>query len=168
MSQLQAGAFQDLAAEHSHCFGCGPHHPTGLNIKSHWDETGQFAIAKHQPREEFLGWPGMVYGGLLAMLIDCHSNWTVMAHQYRAENRDIGTLPSIDCVTGNLNIQYLAPTPMEQELTLKAYIEGEVGKKTRVICEVWCNGHMTAKADSVFVRVDIAAVRAKAKTIATA
>ncbi len=155
MTKLQTGAFQDLAANPSHCYGCGPNHPTGLNIKSHWDETGQFAIAKHMPDEEFLGWPGLVYGGLLAMLIDCHSNWTVMAHQYRHEEREIGTLPSIECVTGNLNIKYLAPTPMGKELTLKAYIEGDVGRKTRVICEVWCNDVMTAKADSIFVRVDI-------------
>ena len=163
MSKLQTGAFQDLAAHTSDCYGCGPNHPTGLRIKSYWHEDGIHTIAEHTPREEFHGWPGMVYGGFLAMLIDCHSNWTVMAHHYRAENRDIGTLPVVECVTGKLNLTYLAPTLMGHKLTLKAHVEGEIGRKTRVICELWCNGVCTVKADSIFVRVDVETIREQIK-----
>ncbi len=155
MSELQTGAFQDLAIHASHCYGCGPNHPSGLHIKSHWDQDGIHAIAKHTPRAEFMGWPGLVYGGFLAMLVDCHSNWTTMAYHYRQEGRDIGTAPSIDCVTGELKIRYLAPTPMGKELTLKAHVEGEVGKKNKLICEIWCDGQVTVRAESIFIRVNI-------------
>jgi acyl-coenzyme A thioesterase PaaI-like protein len=144
---------QDLAAPEGICFGCGSAHPSGLHIKSYWDADGVHVLCKHTPRPEFTGWPGLVYGGLLAMLIDCHSNWTAMAYHYRAEGREPGTLPALECVTGNLNVTYLKPTSMGVELTLKARVEGEVGRKSRVVCEVWAGDLLTVTADSVFVRV---------------
>ncbi|MNI99056.1 hypothetical protein D3C73_1580400 [compost metagenome] len=39
-------------------------------------------------------------------------------------------------------------------LTLRAKVEGEVGRKTRVICEIFAGDILTAVGDSVFVRVD--------------
>lgn len=56
-------------------------------------------------------------------------------------------------VTGHLGLSYLKPTPMGVELLLKARVEGELGRKTRVICEVWAGDVLTVTADSVFVRV---------------
>lgn len=153
---------QDLASPEGTCFGCGSAHPSGLQLKSHWDTDGVHVVCTHTPRPEFVGWPGLVYGGLLAMLIDCHSNWTVMAHHYRAEGREPGSLPKLECVTGNLNITYLKPTPMGVELTLKARVEGEVGRKTRVLCEVWAGDVLTVSADSIFVKVDPARLKAAA------
>lgn len=78
-----------------------------------------------------------------------------MAHQYRAEDRAEDTLPRIDCVTGTLNIQFIKPTPMGIPLTLKARVEGQVARKTRVLCEVYAEDTLTAIGDSVFVRVNI-------------
>lgn len=40
-------------------------------------------------------------------------------------------------------------------LLLKARIDGEVGRKTRVLCEVYAGDVLTALGDSVFVRVDV-------------
>lgn len=145
---------QDLAAPDGICFGCGSAHPSGLHIKSYWDADGVHVVCRHTPEPEYTGWPGLVYGGLLAMLVDCHSNWTAMACHYRVEGREPGTLPALECVTGSLSVKYLKPTPMGVELTLKARVEGEVGRKTRVLCEVWAGDVMTATGDSVFVRVD--------------
>ncbi|MBV8049144.1 MAG: PaaI family thioesterase [Paludibacterium sp.] len=152
-------SLQELASPAGTCFGCGCAHPSGLHIQSYWDEDGKHVVSKYTPRPEFIGWPGLVYGGFLAMLVDCHSNWTVMAHHYRAEGREPGSLPKIECVTGDLNISYKKPTPMGGELTLKAWVEGEVGRKTRVICQIWAGDTLTVEADSVFVKVDAAALR---------
>ena len=149
-----APSLQDLAAPEGICFGCGSAHPSGLQIKSHWDSDGIHVVAKHTPAPEFTGWPGLVYGGLIAMLVDCHSNWTAMAYHYRTEGREPGSLPALECVTGKLNITYLKPTPMGVELSLKARVEGEVGRKSRVICEVWAGDVLTATADCVFVLVN--------------
>lgn len=155
-------AIQDLAAPEGVCFGCGAIHPTGLRIKSYWDADGVHVVARHTPSPEFTGYPGLVYGGLLAMLIDCHAGWTAMAYHYRAEDREPDTAPRVSCVTGNMNITYLKPTPMGVELTLKSRVEGEVDRKSRVICEVWAGDILTVTADTVFVRVDTEKLSAKA------
>lgn len=149
-------ALQDLAAPDGVCYGCGSAHPRGLHIKSHWHEDGVHVVATHLPGADFHGWPGLVYGGLIAMLVDCHSNWTAMAYHYRAEHRAPDSKPRIDCVTGSLGIKFLKPTPMGVPLTLKARVEGEVARKTRVLCEVYAGAVLTALGDSIFVRVDTA------------
>lgn len=148
-------ALQDLAAPDGICFGCGSKNEKGLKIKSYWDADNTQVIMTYTPEEHYIGWPMLVYGGLIGCLIDCHSNWTAMAHHYRAENRTIGTLPRIDCVTADLGVKYIKPTPIGVPLVLKARIEGEVNRKTRVLCEVYAGDKLTAVGNSVFVRVDI-------------
>jgi hypothetical protein len=159
---LNTPALQDLAAPEGICFGCGSSHPSGLHIKSYWHADGVRVIATHLPDPTFTGWPGLVYGGLIAMLVDCHSNWPTMAYHYRAEGREAGSLPRIDCVTGQLGVQYLKPTPMGMPLTLAAWVEGPVERKSRVVCEVRAGEVLTARGDSVFVRVDTARLAAAA------
>lgn len=148
-------ALQDLGAPDGICFGCGTKNSNGLQIKSYWDVDNIHVTMTHTPKEQYVGWPGLVYGGLISCLVDCHSNWTAMANHYRAEIREVGTTPRIDCVTGLLSIKYVKPTPLGVPLTLKARIAGEVARKTRVVCEVYAGDQLTALGDSVFVRVDL-------------
>lgn len=148
-------ALQDLAAPDGVCFGCGSKNEHGLRIKSYWDADGIHIVATHTPDARYVGWPTLVYGGLIGCLVDCHSNWTAMAYHYRAEGREAGTLPRVDCVTGSLGVKYIKPTPMGVPLRLKARVEGEVARKTRVLCEVYAGDVLTALGDSVFVRVDV-------------
>ncbi|MCL1824562.1 MAG: PaaI family thioesterase [Betaproteobacteria bacterium] len=147
-------ALQDACGPNGICYGCGPANPKGIQIKSYWSEDGKRVIATVNPDQKYTSWPGLVYGGFLAMLVDCHSNWTVMAHHYRADGREPGSQPSINCVTGQLGVRYLKPTPMGVPLHLSAWVEGEVGRKTRVICEIRAGDELTAVGDSIFFRVD--------------
>lgn len=155
-------SLQDSAAPDGVCYGCGGSNPHGLHIKSHWHEDGVHVIAEHLPEAKYCGWPELVYGGLIAMLVDCHSNWTAMAYHYRQEHREVDSLPRINCVTGHLGIKFIKPTPMGVPLILSAKVEGEVGRKTRVICEVYAGDVLTAVGDSVFVRVDAGQLAAQA------
>ncbi len=155
-------SLQDSAAPDGVCYGCGGSNPHGLHIKSRWHDDGVHVIAEHLPEAKYCGWPDLVYGGLIAMLVDCHSNWTAMAYHYRQENRQVASLPRINCVTGNLGIKFIKPTPMGVPLVLKAKVEGEVGRKTRVICEVYAGDVLTAVGDSTFVRVDAEQLAAQA------
>ena len=148
-------ALQDLATPDGICFGCGPKNENGLRIKSYWDADGVYVTTSYTPDARYSGWPSLVYGGLISCLVDCHSNWTVMANHYRAENREPASLPRIDCVTGSLNLKFIKPTPMGVPLILKARVEGEIARKTRVICEVHAGDTLTVIGDSVFVRVEL-------------
>lgn len=148
-------ALQDICLPTGTCYGCGSSNPDGLHIKSYWSEDGQFVVATIQPDPKYTsGFRDALYGGIIASLIDCHSNWTAMAFGYRAEGREPGTQPLIASVTGSLSIKYLKPTPMNTPLFLKSWVEGEVGRKTRVICELGTADTVTALGDSVFVRID--------------
>ncbi len=160
---MTSTALQDLAAPDGICYGCGSAHPHGLHVKSYWHEDDVHVVSVHTPDADFSGWPGLVYGGLIAMLVDCHCNWTAMAYHYRAEDRTPDSTPRIDCVTGSLGIKFLKPTPMGVALTLKARVEGELGRKTRVLCEVYAGDVLTALGDSIFVRVDTAQLAAAAR-----
>ncbi|KAF1070780.1 MAG: hypothetical protein GAK45_00709 [Pseudomonas citronellolis] len=152
---MSVNALQDQVAPDGICYGCGSRNPHGLHVKSRWHEDGIHVVAEHLPDARYTGWPELVYGGLIAMLVDCHSNWTAMAYHYRAEGREPGSLPRVDCVTGHLGIQYIKPTPMGVPLSLRAHVEGEVGRKSRIICEVYAGDTLTCVGDSIFVRVDI-------------
>lgn len=148
-------ALQDLCLPEGTCYGCGSANPDGLHIKSYWSDDGQFVVAAFDPLPKFSsGFKDAVYGGLIASLIDCHSNWTAIAFGYRAEGRAPGTLPRLASVTGSLCIKYLKPTPQRETIHLKAWVEGEVGRKTRVICELGTADMVTATGDSIFIRVE--------------
>ncbi len=148
-------ALQDLCLPEGTCYGCGSANPDGLHIKSYWSEDGQFVVATFQPEPKFSsGFKGATYGGLIASLIDCHSNWTAMAFGYKAEGRDPGTKPLIASVTGTLCVKYLKPTPLDQTIHLKAWVEGEIGRKTHVLCELGTATTVTATGDSIYIRVD--------------
>ncbi|MBZ0285758.1 MAG: PaaI family thioesterase [Anaerolineae bacterium] len=152
-------ALQDICWPQGMCYGCGASNPDGLHLKSYWSEDGQFVVATFTPQAKFTsGLRGALYGGIIASLIDCHSNWTAMAFGYKAEGRDPGTQPVIMSVTGSLSVKYLKPTAMDISLHLRAWVEGEIGRKTRVICELSDGQVVTAVGDSVFVRIDPALV----------
>ncbi|HAO21850.1 MAG: thioesterase [Desulfobacteraceae bacterium IS3] len=145
-------AFQDYySPNHSVCFGCGEHNRLGLRIKSIWE--GDAAVCRFTPKPEHTAFPGVVYGGLIASLIDCHGIATAIAAAYRAENRDMDTMPPIMYVTGNLNVSFLKPTPMNTELILKAEVKEMKPKKMVVLCSVFAGNEETAKGEVIAIRM---------------
>src|SRR5512137_1615055 len=68
---------------HNHCWGCGTLNPRGLRIKSFVE--GDEAVCTFQPSPDFMAGPtNVLYGGILAAVIDCHTVCTAIAHSYRA------------------------------------------------------------------------------------
>ncbi len=144
-------AFQDLMP-HNHCFGCGPDNPAGMQIKSHWQ--GDESVCTYTPRpEQCAGPPRYLYGGTIASLIDCHSVCTAVANYYRTEGREVGEGDEIWCVTGRLTVSYLAPTPIDVDVTLRATVEGCTEKKTIVKTRFFSGDTLTAEGEVVAVRV---------------
>lgn len=64
---------QDRYAANGMCFGCGPANKKGLRIKSRWE--GDEYVARFTARAEHQAFPGVVNGGIVGTLFDCHSNW---------------------------------------------------------------------------------------------
>ena len=60
-------------APNSICFGCGPANEKGLKIDSY--RTNKGLELKFVPNEEHQAFPGMINGGIIGSLMDCHGNW---------------------------------------------------------------------------------------------
>ena len=150
--QKQGQALQDAWPDAT-CYGCGPANPQGLWIKSYWSEDGSEVIARFQPEPKYnAGFPNVMYGGLVASLIDCHSIWTAIATTYREEGREHGSPPAISYVTGTLTVRYLQPTPLDTPVELRARVTELHPKKALVKCEVYSGDTKTAEGEVLAVR----------------
>jgi acyl-CoA thioesterase FadM len=94
-----------------------------------------------------------VYGGLIASLIDCHSTGTASAAAYREEGREMGTEPAIRFVTASLHVDYLHPTPLGVELTLRGKIKEIKGRKVIVTVTVSARGIVCVRGEVVAVKM---------------
>ena len=132
------------------CYGCGRHNPKGLAVKTYWD--GSEGICRFTPHNDHLAYPGVIYGGIIACLIDCHSIGTAVAAAHDAEGKILGVDPLNLFFTGRLEIDYLAPTPVGTELLLRARVENATSRKSIVSCTVHANDILCATARVVAVR----------------
>ena len=133
------------------CFGCGKDNSKGLHVQSHWEGDEAVCIWISEPR--YQGWQGLMNGGILATLIDCHCMGTAMAAAYRAEGRQLGSDPYYRYATGHISVDYLKPTPNDVPITLRAQIVEIKDRKTRLTCQAYAEGVMTAEAEVVAFRV---------------
>ena len=145
-------SFQDFYPDDvSQCYGCGRLNPHGLQIKSYWD--GEESVCRFRPRPYHTSLPGYAYGGLIASLIDCHATGTAAAAIYRDEGREMGTMPPVRCVTASLHVDYLAPTPIDTELEVRARVKEVKGKKVVLEASLSADGKVCARGQVVTIRI---------------
>jgi acyl-coenzyme A thioesterase PaaI-like protein len=122
----------------------------GLAVKTYWN--GSEGTCRFTPGDDHLAYPGVIYGGLIACLVDCHSIGTAVAAAHDAEGRPLEAGPIILFFTARLEIDYIAPTPVGTELLLRATVEEATPRKSIVTCTVHANDVLCAKARIVAVR----------------
>lgn len=118
LSKKSKDIFQDYMPNNI-CFGCGNNTKDGLHIKSYWQD--EIAECIWTPKTIHQGWRGIMNGGIIATVIDCHAMGTSMAYAYKHENRSLGSSPEYKYATGTMKIKYLKPTP-NNTIKLKARI----------------------------------------------
>ena len=133
------------------CFGCGRNNSHGLHIQTLWD--GNEGTFRFTPKPHHTAFPGVTYGGLIASLIDCHCIATAIAATYDSEGRPPGKGPQICYVTGNLNVTFIRPTPIDCELVLRARVNQLFEKKAVVTCYLYAGDLKCARGKVVAVRV---------------
>ncbi len=145
-------AFQDLYPdEWSYCYGCGRLNEKGLHVRSFWD--GEETVARVRPRPEHMALPGIVYGGLLASAIDCHSTGTAAGAAQRALGKGLDQGPLPRFLTASLKVDYLKPTPLGVDLELRSRVVEVRGRKVVVATEVRAAGEVRARGEAVLVQV---------------
>lgn len=142
---------QDLwPEERTFCWGCGKNNKHGLQLKSYWADDETVAIWK--PAEYHMAFPGILNGGIIATLIDCHGTGTANAAAHKAAG---DSDPHLMCVTGGISIKYLRPTPIDKPITLRARVTEMNENKIKVSCDLYSDDVKCATGEVLTVRVDL-------------
>lgn len=150
--KMNKKAIQDHYPEiFSHCYGCGTLNEHGLQIKSHW--KGDESVCYFTPEEYHLAYPGIVYGGLIASIIDCHSTGTAAAAAYRHEGREPGEGEPLRFVTASLHVDYKKPTPTGKQLELRSKIKELKERKIIVTTDLMVDGETCVTGEVVTVKI---------------
>ncbi len=135
----------------AHCYGCGRLNPHGYRLRTTWD--GEETVTRFTPQPYHTALPGVVYGGVIASLVDCHGTGSAAAAALRAEGREIGQGPAPRFVTAALRVDFLRPTPLGVSLEVRGRIREVSGRKVVVDVRVMAGGEVTARGEVVAVRV---------------
>ncbi|ODS30975.1 MAG: Thioesterase superfamily protein [Candidatus Scalindua rubra] len=134
-------------APESICFGCGPANESGLRINSFVD--GDNVVADWSALKHHEAFPGVLNGGIIGTLLDCHCNWTAAYHLMKAAGED--QVPST--VTADYSVKLLRPTPSDEPVHLRAWLVELEGSKAVVEGELSSSGKVCATSRGTFVAV---------------
>lgn len=145
-------ALQDLYAPENRCFGCGPANGKGLRIKSfpEKDAGGQDTlVATFTPEPHHEAWEGVVNGGIIGSLFDCHSNWAAAYHLMKKAGSE--ELPPT--VTADFHVKLKKPTPSMGPLVLRAKVVESTEDRATVEATLEAGGVVTSTCRGTFVAV---------------
>jgi acyl-coenzyme A thioesterase PaaI-like protein len=125
MGPMAQKSLQERYAPKSICFGCGPSNAQGLKIRSLAPESVTPATldqavvtCEWTPKPFHEAFPGMLNGGIIGSLLDCHSNWTA-AWALMVFN---GATEPPCTVTAEYAIKLKRPTPSAGPVYLEARV----------------------------------------------
>ena len=153
----QVTGLQDQYAPHSACFGCGPANPKGLHVRTIPAAAGEVwaegktcpTWAEWTPSPEHEAFPGVLNGGIVGALLDCHSNWTAAYHLMKLRGLD---QPPCS-VTADFHVQLLRPTPTDGPIRVEAWVVSQDGDAVQVESRLVVGGKTTSKCSGKFVAV---------------
>jgi acyl-coenzyme A thioesterase PaaI-like protein len=119
-------SLQEQYAPHNACFGCGPANLEGVHVRSF--ARGDEVVAEWMPEQKYEAFPGVLNGGIIGTLLDCHCNWTAAYHLMRQSSAE-----SPPCtVTADYAIKLLRPTPTDGPVSLTARVVESSGDRAIV------------------------------------
>ena len=138
---------QEEYAPRNSCFGCGPANERGLRIRSF--ARGDEVVAEWKPSPHHEAFPGVLNGGIIGTLLDCHSNWTAAWHLMRRAGAD--TPPCT--VTAEFHVTLKRPTPTDGVVALVARVVESTDNKAVIDAELHAGGKVCATCRGTFVAV---------------
>lgn len=140
---------QSTYAPHSICFGCGPANEKGLRIQSIPAPSGEEVVADWKPGAHHEAFPGMLNGGIIGALLDCHSNWTAAWHLMKRS----GVSQPPCTVTADYAIKLLRPTPTDEPVHLSARVVDSKEDRATIEATLTAKGKVCATCRGTFVAV---------------
>lgn len=140
-------SLQETFASKTTCFGCGPANEQGLKIRSIPD--GDRVIADWKPKPYHEAFPGVLNGGIIGALLDCHSNWSAAYFLMRAQGLDIPPCT----VTADYHVFLKRPTPTDVPLHLIAECKKIDGDRATIHAVLLADNKKCATCEGLFVAV---------------
>jgi acyl-coenzyme A thioesterase PaaI-like protein len=141
-------SLQEKYAPDSRCFGCGPANAKGLRIRSF--VSGDEVIAEWTPEPHHEAFDGVLNGGIIGTLLDCHSNWTAAWHLMK----HMGLEHPPCTVTAHYSVKLLRPTPSGVPIKLVAGLVDVQGERATIKAKILApDGKVCATCEGVFVAV---------------
>lgn len=130
----------DPALREHYCFGCGRHNPIGLHLEFERDADGG-VVATYIPRAEDQGFPEVMHGGLLALLLDEAMAWVMY-------------VDSVFAVTAKMEVRYRRAVRLDAALTARARIVRARGRRLDVEATVTnAAGDVLVEGTALFMRM---------------
>lgn len=140
-------SLQERYAPRGTCYGCGPANEKGFRIRS-FPIEGE-VVAEWMPRPEHQAFPGVLNGGVIGTLLDCHANWCAVWHLIERDGLD--QAPST--VTSEYHVRLLRPTPSEAPVRLRAQVVESQADRVTVESTLEVEGKACATLRGIFVAV---------------
>ncbi|HJM66805.1 MAG TPA: PaaI family thioesterase [Candidatus Thalassarchaeaceae archaeon] len=141
---------QEIHAPNSICFGCGPANEEGLRIRSFTRNDIENGLKMtFNTEEHHQAFPGMVNGGIIGTLLDCHGNWTAAIAIMTLH----GDSEPPCTVTANYSVQLRRPTPHGTELTVTSEVIDLQEDRASIRMEMHAEDVLCARGEGLFVAV---------------
>ncbi|MET0625643.1 MAG: PaaI family thioesterase [Pyrinomonadaceae bacterium] len=144
-------SLQERYAPGSACFGCGPANEKGLRVRSFPAEGdgGDEVVCEWRAEPHHEAFPGMLNGGIIGALLDCHSNWTAAYHLMRRAGAERPPCT----VTADYSVKLLRPTPTAETIYLSARVVESTDESAVVEATLTAAGKPRATCRGTFVAV---------------
>ena len=150
MSSTIEPSLQQRYAPEGRCFGCGPTNPVGMHLASYLDPADpDLVVAGFTPDTGHEAFAGVINGGIIGTLLDCHMNWTAAWHLMRSRGAD--RPPTT--VTLEYAVRMRRPTPSDRPVRLRARVVEAGDDRATVEGEITSDGVVTATGRGTFVAV---------------
>src|SRR2546427_10156511 len=93
-------SLQEKYAPNNVCWGCGPANTEGLRFRS-FPKNGE-VVVEWKPEKKYEAFDGVLNGGVIGTLFDCHCNWTAAYHLLKRTIED--SLPCTDTAEYSINM----------------------------------------------------------------
>jgi acyl-coenzyme A thioesterase PaaI-like protein len=140
-------SLQERYAPHGRCFGCGPANAKGLRIRSFAGDDGH-VVCDFTPEPHHEAFENVLNGGIIGTVLDCHMNWTTIAHLIRTQNLDHAP----PCVTAEFKVVLKRPTPMGP-IHVDAVVVTATDDRATIEATMTAGGKVTAIGTGTFIAV---------------
>ena len=96
--------------------------------------------AKYTFEKSFEGGPGLVHGGILSTVLDDMMGYATFTR-------------NLFCVTANLNVNFRAPSPVDKEFELYAWVKEVDGNKVYAESVIQSEDAIHVEADGLFINI---------------